>query len=249
MAHDPGPAMTERLLRDAGLRPGMRLLDVGCGYGRVAEIAARLVGPEGEVVAIDRDAPTLEAARQRLSDAPRISLLQADLLSPPAGPFDAVVGRRVLMYQPCRQTAVRVLAATLRPGGLMVFEEVDAEAVPRPSRPHPLHEQIYRVVWETVRREGATLSMGQELAGVMREAGLQVEHVRAEAIVQTPEQRHVIADIVRAIAPRIFEHGAATAEELDLDTLDERLAAELRATGGPFIGDMVFGVWARSDTK
>ncbi len=61
--------MTERLLIDAGLGPGMRVLDVGCGRGDVALLAATLVGAQGEVVGIDRDLGALELARGRVREA------------------------------------------------------------------------------------------------------------------------------------------------------------------------------------
>ena len=44
--------MTERLLRDAGIEPGMRVLDVGIGAGDVALLAAELAGPSGSVAAV-----------------------------------------------------------------------------------------------------------------------------------------------------------------------------------------------------
>ena len=47
---------TERFFREAGIGPGQRVLDLGSGVGDVAMLAARLVGPSGEVVAVERDA-------------------------------------------------------------------------------------------------------------------------------------------------------------------------------------------------
>ena len=55
--------MTERLLRDAGITPGMRVLDVGSGVGDVALLVARLVGPHGSVVGVDRDGSARQTAR------------------------------------------------------------------------------------------------------------------------------------------------------------------------------------------
>lgn len=53
---------TERFFRDAGIGPGQRVLDVGSGVGDVALIAARLVGPSGEVVGIERDTRSAAAS-------------------------------------------------------------------------------------------------------------------------------------------------------------------------------------------
>ena len=60
--------MMQRLLTDAGVKAGMRVLDVGCGYGRIARMAAEIVGDDGEVIGVDRDPTVLERARE---DAPR----------------------------------------------------------------------------------------------------------------------------------------------------------------------------------
>lgn len=245
MIVDPGPASLERLLRDAGLGPGMRVLDVGCGYGAVAAVAAALVGPAGEVVAIDRDEAVLAVARERAGADSVVRFVRAEVERPPAGPFDAVVGRRVLMYVPNAGAAVAALAATLRPGGVMAFQEIDGVHVPFSTRPHPLHDELLRVVWETVRREGADPTLAQALPALLRGAGLSVEDVRAEAVVQTAERRTAMAAMIRAIAHRIEGQGVAAVASLDLDTLDARLEAELVASGETYVSDLVFGVWGR----
>ena len=65
-------SLTRRLLRGAGLVPGMRVLDVGCGAGDVTLIAAELVGSSGMVVGIDRSAEVL-GDRPETADWPRLS--------------------------------------------------------------------------------------------------------------------------------------------------------------------------------
>ena len=57
--------MTERLLRGAGIGPGMSVLDVGSGAGDVALLAAELVGPSGSVTGIDRDERSVALAARR----------------------------------------------------------------------------------------------------------------------------------------------------------------------------------------
>ena len=98
--------MTERLLVDAGVGPGMRVLDVGCGNGNVSILLAKLVGETGEVAGIDLDGPSLALAREQVRQLHllNVTFTQGDVcsLSPELGPFDAVVGRRVIMYLPIR---------------------------------------------------------------------------------------------------------------------------------------------------
>src|SRR5688572_31457542 len=61
-----GP-ITERFLRGAGIAPGMRVLDIGCGVGDVTLLCADLVGPEGAVVGVDRDPAALARASERVA--------------------------------------------------------------------------------------------------------------------------------------------------------------------------------------
>jgi len=250
----PGMAeMTERLLIDAGLAPGMRVLDVGCGRGDVALLAAKLVGAQGSVVGIDRDRAALEIARGRVRDAgiANVTFTAGDFAAVGGehGVFDAAVGRRVLMYQPDPVAALRALVGVLRPVALVVFQEADATMVPASRVPLPLNARANRWMWQTVEREGGHLHMGFELAPALEQAGLVVEQVRAEAIVQTPMLRHPVGMIIRAMLPRILEHGVATEAEIDIDTLDERLAAECAAANATYVGDMAFGAWARVPTE
>src|SRR5258708_9643899 len=61
--------ITESFFREAGIGPGQRVLDLGSGVGDVAMLVARLVGPEGAVVAIERDPRSISRARSRAAEA------------------------------------------------------------------------------------------------------------------------------------------------------------------------------------
>ena len=94
---------TKEVLRRAGLKPGMRVLDVGCGVGDVAMAAARMVGPTGSVLGVDRAAQALPAARARAEHAGYtwLRFADADLRTfAPEEKFDALVGRFILMHVP-----------------------------------------------------------------------------------------------------------------------------------------------------
>jgi SAM-dependent methyltransferase len=247
---DMADDVTRRLMADAGVCEGMCVLDIGCGRGDVAVLAAGLVGASGWVLGIDRDSAAIEAAEARVREMglPNVGFAQADLgaLTSALGRFDAVVGRRVLMYQPDPVACLSRLADLLEPGGLIVLQEHDSTAMPVCLPAMPLHARVSAWVWETVAREGADVHMGLHLGPALATAGFSIERVRAEATILTADQTHPIGAIVRAMLARIVAAGVATANEIDVDTLDMRLAAEREEANGTCVLELVFGAWARS---
>src|SRR5467141_93683 len=118
--------ITERLFREAGIGPGQRVLDIGSGVGDVALIAARLVGPSGEVVGIERDPRSIARAAARMAEAGlrNVSFTQSDAAQIPSdNPFDAAVGRYILMFLPDPISVLRSLSHLVRPGGILAFQE------------------------------------------------------------------------------------------------------------------------------
>src|SRR5438046_1822251 len=118
--------ITERFFREAGVGSGQRVLDIGSGVGDVAMLTARLVGPSGEVVAIERDPRSIVKARARVTEAGfhNVSFNESnvDEISDEK-PFDAVVGRFILMYLPEPVAALRSISRLVRPEGVLVFQE------------------------------------------------------------------------------------------------------------------------------
>jgi ubiquinone/menaquinone biosynthesis C-methylase UbiE len=152
-----GDDFTRRLLIDAGIAARMRVLDIGCGAGDMALVAAELVGEQGEVVGVDREAGPLVTGRDRARERriSNVTFLQGDIEKLPSGVgmFDAVVGRRVLMYQSDALRAIQRLADSVRPCGLIVFQEHDSTMTPASLVPMPLHQRVHDWIWRTVERE------------------------------------------------------------------------------------------------
>jgi len=127
-AHIFGP-FTERLFREAGVDTGQRVLDVGSGVGDVALLAARLVGPSGTVIGVERDPNTVATASSRASAAglANVRFIQGEVGSfAITESFDAVVGRFIIEFLPDADAAMRSLASLLRPGGVMAFQDACA---------------------------------------------------------------------------------------------------------------------------
>lgn len=241
---------TLQLLTDAGITEGMRVLDVGCGSGDVTFMLSRLVKARGEVMGIDRDDKALSLARRRNVESVQQAqpcFVESGLLDLPAsvGMFDAIVGRRVLMYQADTVAAVTALSKHLKPGGVMVFQEHDTTMVPASVDAFRLHRKAQRWIQEMIAREGADLHIGFNLHSIFTRSGLCVESIRAECLIQAPDAPYSLGNIVKACLPRIVALGVATAEEIEIGTLQERLDAERLQSESLYIGDVVFGAWAR----
>jgi ubiquinone/menaquinone biosynthesis C-methylase UbiE len=71
-----GPAGRELLLR-AGIRPGMRVADLGCGVGMVTQLLAELVGPTGEVIGVDSSSAQVDHARSSLCGLTHVRFVEA----------------------------------------------------------------------------------------------------------------------------------------------------------------------------
>jgi ubiquinone/menaquinone biosynthesis C-methylase UbiE len=245
--------MTERLFRDAGITPGMRVLDVGSGVGDVALLAARLVGPHGSVVGVDRDGSALQTARARAGTLglQNLTFIEADVRSADTGThFDAAVGRLVLGYLADPAEALRAIAERVRPGGIVAFQELDLDpAVPSRSFPEgTLWDQTGRLVIETFTRAGAHVRMGRQLHGSYVAAGLRVPAMREEAIVGGGPGfagYAWLAGVARGLAPVMASLGIDGAQQLDLDTLAERLRDDAVARGAVVWGPALIGAYAR----
>ncbi|MFQ5856170.1 MAG: methyltransferase domain-containing protein [Anaerolineae bacterium] len=121
---EPVQAVSQRLLVLADIRPGDRVLDVGCGIGHDVRTASRHAGRDGFVVGLDRSHPLLMQARAPAEPA---SYVSADALSMPlAGrTFDVVLCNRVLQHVPDPGTCLREIVRVMRSSGHLVVAEPD----------------------------------------------------------------------------------------------------------------------------
>jgi ubiquinone/menaquinone biosynthesis C-methylase UbiE len=246
--NNPRNDFFRRLLIDSGIKEGMRVLDVGCGTGELSVMASTLMGDTGEVIGFDISQDALATAEKALSESglSTVRFIQSDIveLSDTLGAFDMIVGRRVLMYQNSAAQSIKALLPFLADDGKMVFEESDRIATPLGSPQLPLHTKVRDWIWDTVAREGGNTHMGMQLYTVMRDAGLSVSVLRSEAILHTYESGSDLGWVARMMAARMIKHGVVTREELDIETLEDRLQEERKNANAPFIRDMTFGICA-----
>ncbi len=224
---------TERFFRDAGIGPGQRVLDLGSGVGDVVMLVARLVGPSGEVVGVERNTRSIARARARVAEAGlhNVSFTHSDV-SQIVGdkPFDAVVGRFILMFLPNPVAVLRSLSQLVRPGGVLAFHETSWAPALVLTANLPLWFAAASLARETLQRSGANTEMGLALHKVFQEAGLPAPNMRMEMLLGTdPDFTRWIYDLLCSLRPQIQQLDLSLDGLGDLDTLPDRLQAEVAA--------------------
>ena len=244
---------TVRLFENAGIKEGMRVLDVGSGAGDVAFAAAEMVGPSGSVVGVDNNPAVLETARQRAESNrySNVSFLVGDIRSVELdAEFDAVVGRLVLMYLKDPVDAVQHTAKYLCSGGIIAFLELDGSNGLM-SIPHsPTLEKMKYWLIETFKRAGVELQMGLKLRETFVAAGLPAPNMQFDAIIGGGSQwsgYKYVEDTIRSMLPVMEKLGVATAEEVKVDTLAERFRNEIVNANGVAMLSTWVGAWSQKD--
>jgi SAM-dependent methyltransferase len=241
---------TRMLLQAAGIARGTRVLDLGTGLGHVARMIGELVGPEGTVVGLDRSGDALAVARQRSHEAreSHVSFIEADVATWRAEePFDAVVGRLILFHLADPASVVRHHLDHLRPGGLFLALDFDLGGA-RSDPFVPLAQDALQWVERAFVAAGASPRIGARLASILGQTGLRDVHtlgVQAYLQPDDPMAANLLGSVVRSLAPMIVQRGIATAEQVDVQTFEDRLARGLQRENAVLCPPTVVGAWGR----
>jgi len=254
---------TRQFFVDAGLKAGMRVLDVGSGIGEVSFIVAELVGPKGYVLGVDRSAEAVERARTR---AIRANIRGEDgstvmsagaagkvefAVGDPAAmhfeePFDAIVGRFVLMYQSDPAASLRNMLRYLREDGVVAFQEADTTTC-RAWPASPVFDEAARWLAEGLRVSGARPELGLEMNALYLDCGLPSPKMRMDVVVSGEDESPVyelLAEAVRSLEPTLVKSKIAP-KETKMEGLAERMRKEVAAKRGVAMLYGLVGAWAR----
>jgi ubiquinone/menaquinone biosynthesis C-methylase UbiE len=250
-SHFLNPA-TQRLLIEAGIAPGMRVLDVGSGAGDVALVAANLVGRHGEVVGVDLNPAVLTTARTRAAAAglTNVRFVAGDIREIALeGSFDAVIGRLVLIYVADPVAVLRQLASRLRPGGIVAFQEYNfTEDSVRSYPALPSLGTFWGWMRAVVAGAGIDPCLGYRLRQIFLAAGLPEPWMRLESEVgggpDWAGYAYAVASF-RSMLPLVLKLGIATEEEVSIDTLADRMRDDVVSHAAVVKLPDLVGAWTR----
>jgi ubiquinone/menaquinone biosynthesis C-methylase UbiE len=202
------------------VRPGMSILDVGCGTGAITRGVADAVQPGGRVVGLDSHAGLIAEARERHAGVPGLSFEVGDVYDlSHRDAFDIVSAARVLQWLPAPERALAAMAAATRPGGNVLVLDYDHERVAWTPEPPESMRRFYAAFLRWRADAGMDNRIAGRLGRMLREAGL--EEVREWPQHETTRRGDadfatrigIWAQVARLRGPAMVEDGFLTEAE------------------------------------
>ncbi len=205
------------------LKPGMRLLDVGCGPGTITTGLARAVAP-AEVIGLDAAPEVLDHARVHTSEeqVDNAEFVSGDVYSLyfAEAEFDVVYANQLLQHLADPIRAIGEMRRVLKPGGLLAVRDADyATMSPHPKFPEFLdwNELYHRVAY----RNNAEPDAGRTLPAWVRSAGFTEIEIHPNVVAMDGEEARIWGRswsqriLYSGIAEQALEHGLATQADLE----------------------------------
>jgi SAM-dependent methyltransferase len=216
-----------QLWHQAGLEPGTRVLDVGAGPGYATLDLAHEVGPEGEVVALERSERFVtHGTAQCLARRYRhVQYLEHDVLQPfPASDMEMSWCRWVASFVTDPARLVDNIARALRPGGIAMFHEYADYGAWRMAPRRPLLEEFVSLVMQSWRDNGGEPDIALQLPTLLEARGFRITHLQPVEWILEPRQPawRWLASFIESGPQRLKELGRVD------DAWIARLHAELR---------------------
>jgi SAM-dependent methyltransferase len=241
---------TGRLLDQAGLAPGGRCLDAGCGPGETMRLMAHRVGPTGQVIGIDIDPGLGAHAQATLHEAGhrQCRVYAGDLTADgpvPGGGFDVVFARLLLFHLPQRAAVLRRLWEAVAPGGRLVVQDYDlrtASVTPTLASV----DEVGRVINAAFGAAGCDIHVGTRLPALFVEAGVGAPDGtdvtgRAEPLATTA---NMFEAVYRSLLPVALAHGITTEEQAET-TLATLARDAVRHAERTALWPLLIGAWKR----
>jgi len=143
------PEVTRKQARWCGLKPGLRVLDAGCGPGKITSILNEMIQPGGKILGLDYSEERIRHAKQHYGHESGIDFRIHDLREPleRCGLFDLIWVRFVLEYNRLESPAIiKNLNACLKPGGYLCLLDLDHNCLSHYELPGHMEDVLFNVM-------------------------------------------------------------------------------------------------------
>jgi hypothetical protein len=161
-------------------------------------------------------------------------------------PFDAAVGRFILMFLPDPIAVLRSVCGMVRPGGILAFQEPSWIPLLALGARLPLWSKVLSSIHETFLRSGVNPEMGPDLCRIFQEIGLPAPTMHMEiALGRDAVLISLISDLLSSVQGLARQHNISLAELGNLDALPDRIEAEVAASDTVVSFVPMVGAWSR----
>lgn len=204
------------------LKPGMTVLDVGCGTGAITSGIAELVGPNARVVGVDNNPALIEKARQTYKNLPNLSFEIADIYNLPFhGEFDIVTSARVLQWLSKPKDALnQMIQSTKENGRVLVLDYNHTKIAWKPEIPETM-KTFYKAFLQWRSDAGMDNEIADRLQHLFKEAGLTNIKIsqQNENTKQDDHDFHdhitIWANVTQIKGKQMIQDGAITEDKLE----------------------------------
>ncbi|MFC1867971.1 class I SAM-dependent methyltransferase [Thermodesulfobacteriota bacterium] len=166
-----------------GLKPGMRLMDAGCGPGMITSILHEMIQPGGSIIGVDYSEERIRYAKQHYANDSGIDFRVHDLRSPieGLGMFDLIWVRFVLEYNLTESPdIVRNLTHCLRPGGYLCLLDLDHNCLNHYELPARMEDTLFKLMKRMEREFNFDPYSGRKLYSYLYDMGY--EHIALDLV-------------------------------------------------------------------
>jgi SAM-dependent methyltransferase len=242
-----GPGARALLIR-AGIRPGMSVVDLGCGVGMTTQLLAELVGPTGQVIGVDYSAAQVEQARALPAKFSNVRFVEASATDTglPREAFDLVYSRFLLIHLQDPEAALREMQELLKPEGIFTVE--DGDLTSGSSEPRSKLEEFSNLFGALGPKWGVDYTLGRRLFHMVLNARFsQVEITFNQPVFADGENKRLMELSVAEAGPSFVAAGIVSREQLNEIVAEMRQLAEDRTVLA--IMPRMSQVWARKPPR
>lgn len=205
---------SQNLLLKAGLKPSIRVLEIGCGTGNMTQWIAKQVSDHGHVTAVDISPEQIQITKENCSGLHNISFLVSSVFDlHPENKFDLIYSRFLIMHLQNPFEGLQHLAQLLKPNGILVSEEA-TNSVTACYPESPVFRKYRELVMALFKKKNIDFDIGEKLHAYFQKLKLQKIHVNFVQPIYKPHQKKIMVILMNELKNCYLELGLATETEI-----------------------------------